>query len=50
VVLVEKYDGRKVTVDGVEYIVMPEDEILGTYNTKEPTNGQEKEAEAVLDA
>lgn len=31
-VLVEKYDGRKVHVDGVDYIVLPEDEILGVYN------------------
>lgn len=26
-VALEKYDGRKVTVDGVEYISLPEDEI-----------------------
>jgi chaperonin GroES len=34
-VLVEKYDGRKVHVDGVDYIVLPEKEVLGVYNEKE---------------
>jgi chaperonin GroES len=31
-VLVEKYDGRKVHVDGVDYIVLPEEEVLGVYS------------------
>ena len=53
VVLVEKYDGRKIKVDGLECIVMPEAEILGTYNAPTPqeaNHGQEEEEQEVLDA